>query len=123
MSELKGRALMESRYGPLWSGGQVITVDGTEYDLDALTYHMGLNFEDSRAIDVSECLPGDMSSAITMGMTSALWPMSLTPVSAFSAKYARTSLSGSGMKRILSGSRLFESNALLICKRGARIPY
>jgi len=58
MSELKGRALMESRYGPLWSGGQVITVDGTEYDLDALTYHMGLNFEDSRAIDVSEVSAG-----------------------------------------------------------------
>jgi len=54
MDELKGRALMESRYGPLWSGHQRVTVNGAEYDLAALLFHMGLNFEDSRGIDVLE---------------------------------------------------------------------
>ncbi|MGB7621222.1 MAG: hypothetical protein WBN92_02630 [Terriglobia bacterium] len=58
MAELRGRALMESLYGPLWKGQQSVTVDGTEYDLDALMYHMGLNFEDSRAIDVAEVSAG-----------------------------------------------------------------
>ena len=48
---------MESRYGPLWSGRQTVTVDGTDYDLPALMFHMGLNFEDSRAIDVLEVSP------------------------------------------------------------------
>lgn len=54
MNEPRGRALIESRYGPLWSGRQVITVNGAEYDLAALLFHLGLNFEDSRGIDVLE---------------------------------------------------------------------
>lgn len=58
MTELRGRALMESRYGPLWSGRQSVTVTGAEYDLSALMYHMGLNFEDARAIDVLEVSVG-----------------------------------------------------------------
>jgi hypothetical protein len=52
MDGLRGRALIEQRYGPLWSGRQLITVNGVEYDLAALLFHMGLNFEDSRGIDV-----------------------------------------------------------------------
>lgn len=58
MDELRGRALMESRYGPLWSGQQAVTVDGVEYELAALLFHMGLNFEDSRGIDVLEVAVG-----------------------------------------------------------------
>ncbi len=58
MTELRGRALMESRYGPLWGGRQAVTVDGTDYDIAALMFHMGLNFEDSHAIDVLEVSVG-----------------------------------------------------------------
>jgi hypothetical protein len=58
MNELRGRALIESRYGPLWSGRQVITLNGAEYDLAALLFHLGLNFEDSRGIDALEVSPG-----------------------------------------------------------------
>ena len=54
MVELRGRALIESRYGPLWSGRQTVSVNGADYDLAALLFHMGLNFEDSRAIDLLE---------------------------------------------------------------------
>lgn len=58
MTELRGRALMESRYGPLWGGQQVVTVAGADYDLPALLFHLGLNFEDARAIDVLEVSTG-----------------------------------------------------------------
>ena len=58
MSELRGRALMESRYGPLGGGMQIMVVDGTEYDMAALLLRMGLNFEDGRGIDMLE-LPYD----------------------------------------------------------------
>src|SRR5574337_950943 len=58
MTELRGRALMEDRYGPLWSGRKAVTIDGADYDLDALMFRMGLNFEDSRAIDIVEVSAG-----------------------------------------------------------------
>jgi hypothetical protein len=43
---------MESRYGPLGSGAQLLTLRSVEYTLAELLFHMGLNFEDSRGIDV-----------------------------------------------------------------------
>ncbi len=43
---------MESRYGPLGCGAQLLTVGGVEYTLAELLYHMGLNFEDARGIDL-----------------------------------------------------------------------
>ena len=43
---------MESRYGPLGCGAQLLTVGGVEYTLDELLFHMGLNFEDARGIDI-----------------------------------------------------------------------
>lgn len=49
---------MEDRYGPLWSGRKAVTIDGADYDLDALMFRMGLNFEDSRAIDIVEVSAG-----------------------------------------------------------------
>ncbi len=52
MSALRGRALIESRYGPLGSGGQSLTIHAVEYALVDLMSQMGLNFDDSRAIDV-----------------------------------------------------------------------
>ena len=58
MAELRGRALIESRFGPLGSGKQLLTIDGAEYDLAALLFRMGLNFEDSRGIDMLEVSAG-----------------------------------------------------------------
>jgi hypothetical protein len=58
MAELRGRALIESRYGPLGTGAQLMVVEGTEYDMPTLLARMGLNFEDSRGIDVVEVSPG-----------------------------------------------------------------
>jgi len=52
MGELRGRALMESRYGPLGSGEQALTIGGVSYELAELMSQMGLHFDDSRAIDV-----------------------------------------------------------------------
>ena len=43
---------MESRYGPLGCGRQSLTIVEVEYSLPELLLRMGLNFEDSRAIDV-----------------------------------------------------------------------
>ncbi len=58
MSELRGRALIESRFGPLFSGRQALTIHGADYDLAALLFRMGLNFEDSRVIDAVEVACG-----------------------------------------------------------------
>ena len=56
MAELKGPALIESRYGPLGSGGQILTIKEVVYSVSELLVHMGLNFDDSRAID-AQTLP------------------------------------------------------------------
>lgn len=52
MTELRGRSLIESRFGRLFSGSQSLVINGEEYDMPALLVRMGLNFEDSRSIDV-----------------------------------------------------------------------
>jgi hypothetical protein len=52
MAELKGPALIESRYGPLGGGGQTLTIKDAVYSAAELLVQMGLNFDDSRAIDV-----------------------------------------------------------------------
>jgi hypothetical protein len=52
MVETRGRALMESRFGPLGSGAQVMVIAEAEYDMSALLLRMGLNFEDGRGIDM-----------------------------------------------------------------------
>jgi len=57
MAGLTGPALIESRYGPLGSGGQTLTVKGIVYTVPELLVRMALNFDDSRAIDALE-LPG-----------------------------------------------------------------
>ncbi len=57
MAGLKGPALIESRYGPLGSGGQTLTVRGVTYTVHDLLSKLALNFDDSRAIDAQE-LPG-----------------------------------------------------------------
>ena len=52
MSELHGRALIESRFGRLGKGLDTVVVNGAEYDLDTLLAHMDLKLEDTWAIDV-----------------------------------------------------------------------
>ncbi len=52
MSRLTGRASIESRYGPLGSGGQILRVGGVEYAVAELLRRLGIGFDDSGAIDV-----------------------------------------------------------------------
>jgi len=56
MSELRGRALIESRFGKLGSGQKSVVIGEAEYDLPTLLARMDLDFEDSWAIDV-QALP------------------------------------------------------------------
>ncbi len=58
MPELRGRPLIESRFGALGCGSQHVSIRGQEYDIPALLAHMGLNFEDAKPIDV-QALGGD----------------------------------------------------------------
>jgi hypothetical protein len=58
MTELKGPALIESRYGPLGSGAQSLTINAAVYSVSDLLIRMGLNFDDSRAIDARELQVG-----------------------------------------------------------------
>ena len=51
MAGESGPALIESRYGPLGSGVQALTIKGVVYSVSDLLVRMGLNFDDSRAID------------------------------------------------------------------------
>ena len=52
MSELRGRALIEDRFGKLGSGRDSVVIGDEEYDLPTLLAHMDLAFEDSWAIDI-----------------------------------------------------------------------
>ncbi len=51
MAELSGRALMESRFGPLGSGVQNLNINGADYTLAELMVRMGLYFDDRWTID------------------------------------------------------------------------
>jgi len=52
MSDLRGRALIESRFGKLGSAPKAVMIGDEEYDLETLLARMDLNFEDSWPIDV-----------------------------------------------------------------------
>lgn len=53
VEELRGKALIESRFGALTrTHNQSIVIRDREWDLWDLLVHMGLNFEDSKPIDV-----------------------------------------------------------------------
>ena len=52
MPELRGRALIESRFGLLGKGRDALVINDAEYDLDTLLARMDLKLEDSWAIDV-----------------------------------------------------------------------
>ncbi len=51
MAGLNGPVSIESLYGPLGSGGQTLTIKDVVYSVSDLLVCMGLNFDDSRAID------------------------------------------------------------------------
>lgn len=57
MAGWEGPASIESRYGPLGSGGQTLTIQDVVYTASELLALMALNFDDSRAIDAL-ALPG-----------------------------------------------------------------
>ncbi|MBZ5534762.1 MAG: hypothetical protein LAO31_02310 [Acidobacteriia bacterium] len=52
MTMPKGRELIESRFGPLGCGSQSLTLGGVRYALVELMSQIGVNFDDSRPIDV-----------------------------------------------------------------------
>jgi hypothetical protein len=52
MSDLRGRALIESRFGKLGSGQDSIIIGDAEYDIPTLLARLDLAFEDSWPIDV-----------------------------------------------------------------------
>lgn len=52
MSELKGRALIEQRFGPLGSGAQALTISGAEFGISDILFRMGLLFDDAKPIDL-----------------------------------------------------------------------
>jgi len=56
MSELRGRALIESRFGKLGCGQRSVVIGEVEYDIPTLLARMDLDFEDSWPIDV-QALP------------------------------------------------------------------
>jgi hypothetical protein len=56
--ELHGRALMESRYGPLGCGQPRLTLAGAALDVDQLLARLGLKFDDTRAIDAQRLKDG-----------------------------------------------------------------
>lgn len=50
-TDMNGRLVIESRYGPLGSGGQSLTINGRVYSTSELLAQMGLGFDDTRPID------------------------------------------------------------------------
>lgn len=51
MAGSKASVVIEGRYGPLGSAGQSLTIRNVVYSASDLLVRMGLNYDDSRAID------------------------------------------------------------------------
>lgn len=49
---MHGRAIMESRFGPLGCGQQWLELGGTRHDLHSLATQLGIEFDDLQPIDV-----------------------------------------------------------------------
>jgi hypothetical protein len=58
MTSSKGSEQIEGRYGPLGSGARSLTIRDVVYSVTDLLVRMGLNFDDSRAID-AQVLPDE----------------------------------------------------------------
>jgi len=51
---LRGRALIEARFGLLGAGAQRLSINGEECEIEDLLFRMGLLFEDAKPIDLQE---------------------------------------------------------------------
>ncbi|HMK28770.1 MAG TPA: hypothetical protein VK473_03730 [Terriglobales bacterium] len=58
MPDLRGRALIESRFGKLGGGQDSVVIGDVEYDLPTLLARLDLGFEDSWPIDVQAVSEG-----------------------------------------------------------------
>ena len=54
-----GRALMESRYGPLGCGESRLSLRGAVLDVDQILARLGLKFDDTRVIDAQRLREGN----------------------------------------------------------------
>ncbi len=52
MVELRGRALIEARFGAIGTGAQRLKIGDTEYTIEELLQRMGLFFDDAKPIDL-----------------------------------------------------------------------
>src|SRR6266545_4669217 len=66
MAEGYGPALIESRYGPLGSGAQTLRIKDVVYPVSELLVRMGLNFDDSRAIDALALTDGQDQRVVAL---------------------------------------------------------
>lgn len=53
MTDGRGRAIIEARFGPLGSGTQHLIIGGQTLGMDELLHRMGLDFDDARPIDLN----------------------------------------------------------------------
>ncbi|MBZ5628450.1 MAG: hypothetical protein LAO06_06235 [Acidobacteriia bacterium] len=52
MTDGRGRATIEARFGPLGCGTQLLTIGGDKLGMDELLHRMGLDFDDAKPIDL-----------------------------------------------------------------------
>lgn len=52
MEELHGRAMIESRYGKIGTGVQMLDINGAEYDLETALARLDLLLEDAKPLDM-----------------------------------------------------------------------
>ncbi len=52
MTEARGRALIESRFGPLGRGTQSLAIRGERLEMYEVLHRMGLDFDDAKPIDL-----------------------------------------------------------------------
>ena len=103
-AELRGRALIESRFGPLGKGLDAVVINDAEYDLDTLLARMDLKLEDTWPIDIVVVSETSVVCASTMARTSASSPTNSMASSASSTRPAATSPNGWATTTTISGS-------------------
>ena len=59
MSELRGRALMEQRFGKLGTGKATVMIGDAEYDLETALARLDLAMEDTWPMDILETAEGN----------------------------------------------------------------
>ncbi len=58
MEQLHGRALIESRFGKVGSGVQILTINDAEYDVETALARMDLLMEDAKPLDMGTAPDG-----------------------------------------------------------------